>query len=482
MEFTGERYVPSLEGEIKYEHLHRYALCIEFITGKTVLDIASGEGYGSALLAKYAQSVTGVDISCEAVDYAAHQYSNSHNLKFMVGSCDSIPLLDNSIEVVTSFETIEHHDKHEEMILEIKRVLKPEGILIISSPNRLTYSDEPNYKNPFHIKELYYEEFISLLNQHFKYVQIYGQKLAVGSFIFSPENEKQSSFKAYTGTINDISNRVCALKSPLYFVAVCSDGQSVTKQSIDSIYIDGSDDILKRYYTELQKLHTERQQFLASLEQMQRQVQQTQAELEQSQLQVQQTQAELEQSQLQVQQTQAELEQSQLQVQQTQAELEQSQLQVQQTQTALAQSQLQVQQTQAELEQSQLQVQQTQAELEQSQLQVQQTQTALAQSQLQVQQTQAELEQSQLQVQQTQAELEQSQLQVQQTQTALAQTSSELKVIKAELENLQFDLPQNHIHLQQARDRITAMESSKFWKMRKAWFNLKRALRIKADE
>ena len=51
MEFTGERYVPSQEGQIKYEHLHRYVLALNWVKGRSVLDMASGEGYGSAILA-----------------------------------------------------------------------------------------------------------------------------------------------------------------------------------------------------------------------------------------------------------------------------------------------------------------------------------------------------------------------------------------------------------------------------------------------
>lgn len=157
MDFTGERYIPSLAGQIKYEHLHRYALCLEFVSGKAVLDIASGEGYGSALLARVAQSVVGVDIDSECIRYAKQKYNNP-KLNFLLGSCESIPLDNKSVEVVTSFETIEHHNKHEEMMLEIKRVLKPGGLLIISSPDRLNYSDKQNYSNPFHVKELYYDE------------------------------------------------------------------------------------------------------------------------------------------------------------------------------------------------------------------------------------------------------------------------------------------------------------------------------------
>src|SRR5438093_10994 len=104
MDFTGERYVPEIEGQIRYEHLHRYALCLQLVAGKTVLDIASGEGYGSALLATAARSVTGVDIDALTVDHARHLYYKP-NITFLVGSCDKIPLPDHSFDVVTSFET-----------------------------------------------------------------------------------------------------------------------------------------------------------------------------------------------------------------------------------------------------------------------------------------------------------------------------------------------------------------------------------------
>ncbi len=140
MEFTGERYVPSVDGQIKYEHLHRYGISREFARGKSVLDIACGEGYGTAILAQVAKSVIGVDIDAATIKHARHTYYHQ-NIKFLVGSCESIPLPNESVDIVTSFETIEHHDKHEEMILEIKRVMKPGGVLVISSPNRLVYSE-----------------------------------------------------------------------------------------------------------------------------------------------------------------------------------------------------------------------------------------------------------------------------------------------------------------------------------------------------
>ena len=136
MEFTGERYVPTEAGEIRHEHLHRYAWCARLVEGKDVLDIACGEGYGSAMLARRARSVRGVDIAGDAVAHANATYQGIHGLEFMRGNAAEIPLADNSVDVVVSFETIEHHDRHQEMLSEIRRVLRSDGLLVISSPNR----------------------------------------------------------------------------------------------------------------------------------------------------------------------------------------------------------------------------------------------------------------------------------------------------------------------------------------------------------
>src|SRR5256712_9260629 len=231
MDFTGERYVPDLEGQIKYEHLHRYAVCLQFAAGKSVLDIASGEGYGAALLATVAKSVMGVDIDPASVEHARHIYYNPR-LNYVVGSCDSVPLPDASFDVVTSFETIEHHDKHDEMLDEIKRVLKPGGALVISSPNRLTYSDEPGYKNPFHVKELYYDEFNDLLRRRFKSIRMFGQRLAAGSFVFPLGTSGGADLKPLTGDAGEISEHVRELPSPIYFVAICSDDPAIHERDI----------------------------------------------------------------------------------------------------------------------------------------------------------------------------------------------------------------------------------------------------------
>ncbi len=101
--------------------------------------------------------------------------ASSINIEFNLGSTDAIPLEDGSVDVVVSFETIEHHDKHDLMMKEISRVLKKDGVLLISSPEKSIYSErDPN--NPYHIKEITLVEFRDLLNKNFKNVKLFNQR------------------------------------------------------------------------------------------------------------------------------------------------------------------------------------------------------------------------------------------------------------------------------------------------------------------
>ena len=164
--YTTERINTSSRGTVANEHIHRYLFCEEFVRNKIVLDIASGEGYGSNLLSKHAEYVIGVDISDAAVKSASMKYSRT-NLSFKLGSTNEIPLEDNSVDIVVSFETIEHHDEHLKMLDEISRVLRPNGILIISTPDKKKYSDDRNYNNIYHVKELTKYDFEVLLRKYF---------------------------------------------------------------------------------------------------------------------------------------------------------------------------------------------------------------------------------------------------------------------------------------------------------------------------
>jgi 2-polyprenyl-3-methyl-5-hydroxy-6-metoxy-1,4-benzoquinol methylase len=185
MKFTGERFVPAKPGVIALQHYHRYEFALHLVdfSEKTVLDIACGEGYGTDILASQAEKVYGVDISKEAIKYAKTSYK-SDKLKFLLGDVIRIPFSDNSFDIVVSFETIEHHNMHDEMIKDIKRVLKKNGALIISSPNKGYYEKYyPNFKNEFHVKELHKNEFDILLRRHFRNLYSFAQNNVFGSVI-----------------------------------------------------------------------------------------------------------------------------------------------------------------------------------------------------------------------------------------------------------------------------------------------------------
>lgn len=184
---TGERFLPDFySGVIALEHLHRYHMALELAGDRDVLDIASGEGYGSNMLMARARSVVGVDIDPNATSHAQQKYGREA-LSFLCGSATEIPLDDSCVDLAVSFETIEHLEDHETMLAELARVLRPGGVLLISSPNKAIYSDRTNYKNEFHLKELYTDELIRLIKSKFTYVSAFGQKTSAASVISSSE-------------------------------------------------------------------------------------------------------------------------------------------------------------------------------------------------------------------------------------------------------------------------------------------------------
>jgi ubiquinone/menaquinone biosynthesis C-methylase UbiE len=205
LQWTGERLVTDLDSAFgTFEHLHRYALAVQLCQNKIVLDIASGEGYGSNLIADVATSVVGVDISVEAVEHAQKKYQRK-NLQFKEGNTSKIPMESNSTDVVVSFETIEHINEQELFLSEIKRVLKENGTLILSTPDKDIYF-EREANNPFHVKELTTFEFEALVKTYFKEVKLYQQRFFIGSVISDKESQP-GQYALFDGNFSEILSR-----------------------------------------------------------------------------------------------------------------------------------------------------------------------------------------------------------------------------------------------------------------------------------
>lgn len=246
--FTGERIVTSINEYWTLEHLHRYALVKELIIGKKVVDIASGEGYGSNLLAEHALSVIGIDISKEAIEHSNSKYKRN-NLSFIQATAIQMEIPDSSVDVLVSFETIEHHSEHEKMMCEIQRVLKEDGILIISSPDKRSYSDITGYKNPFHIKELYLEEFESLIKKYFSYTLVLFQKSSVASLI-SSNSVNNKIVKEYNGNFEKIYENE-KIQNPVYNICIASmQSLPIDKIKFDSFFYNEE---LNNFYFNLHK-------------------------------------------------------------------------------------------------------------------------------------------------------------------------------------------------------------------------------------
>lgn len=159
------------------EHLHRYEEVIKSLMGnETILDIACGSGFGTHLLSTHSTNkVFGGDLSIEAITLCNNSW-NKDNLSYEIMNGTKLKFEDNTFDVVVSFETIEHTTMFNEMVKELKRVVKPNGIIYLSTPNSKINSPNGIVTNPYHAQEWDYEEFCKIVNKHFNSYKIFGQK------------------------------------------------------------------------------------------------------------------------------------------------------------------------------------------------------------------------------------------------------------------------------------------------------------------
>lgn len=157
------------------EHRSRYHFAAGRVTGLRVLDVACGSGHGLDVLADAgARTVLGVEID----PVAARTARRSHPVQVGVVRADgtALPIATGSIDFVASFETVEHVEADDRFVAELRRVLTPDGVAVISTPNaRVTRPVDGVPQNPFHVREYTNDQFESLLRRHFSSVELLGQ-------------------------------------------------------------------------------------------------------------------------------------------------------------------------------------------------------------------------------------------------------------------------------------------------------------------
>jgi 2-polyprenyl-3-methyl-5-hydroxy-6-metoxy-1,4-benzoquinol methylase len=180
MLWTGERVLPlQQQHDVRdlQAHAARYLWAMRYCVHKNVLDVASGEGYGSWILSWAADEVDGIDLSEEAIAHATVTYANQNGSRvaYAVMNAEEITFEENLFDVVVSFETIEHLYFPEKLVAQVHRVLKPGGLFICSAPE--------NSGSTFHVVDYTKSDLDGLLWRHFGkreyYVQDVGREMEI---------------------------------------------------------------------------------------------------------------------------------------------------------------------------------------------------------------------------------------------------------------------------------------------------------------
>jgi SAM-dependent methyltransferase len=253
LEWTGERFLPwRNDPSLAYEHIHRYFYASRFVAGKSVLDLACGEGYGSHLLAQTAAKVVGVDIDPEVVRHAANRYG-AGNLTFLTGSITKVPVPESyGFDLIVCFEAIEHIEDHQSLLSEISRLLKPDGVLLVSTPNKKVYDESIPEENVFHVKELEFDEFRALLEPRFKHVKFLGQRIYAQSNLWPVDSKVRERLLEFFIERRE-SEFVAAPPTdrlPLYYIAVATNA-AVPPELEPSVLVDNGNELLNEKDREL---------------------------------------------------------------------------------------------------------------------------------------------------------------------------------------------------------------------------------------
>ncbi|MGA3237248.1 MAG: methyltransferase domain-containing protein [Bryobacteraceae bacterium] len=236
-EFTGERVIPGqVDIDLFNEHMARYAFAARLARGKRALDAGCGAGYGSAELARAALSVVGIDSSMDAVEFARTTYPMP-NLSFEQASCEALPHADGSFDLIVAFEVIEHLTGWARFLREARRTLAPNGQFIVSTPNKLYYTESRGAEgaNPFHVHEFEFEEFRDELRSVFPHVSLFLENHVEG-VTFQP-HEAGNTVEVR------VDSGAAAPEESHFFVAVCANRSQIGNPTF--VYVPRAGNVLR---------------------------------------------------------------------------------------------------------------------------------------------------------------------------------------------------------------------------------------------
>lgn len=215
IEDTGERMIPAYhKGRLVYgEHIVRYKSTEAIVKDKVVLDIAAGSGYGTAVIGESAKKVYGVDVDKDAITYAQKNYS-SKTVEFIKGNGKDIPLDTDTVDVVVSFETIEHIEDYKHFMSEVRRVLKDDGIFVLSTPNDVEFPEGAH----FHIHEFERAELKALAKEYFQYSKEYFQ----ATWKYNALLDEEQLSEEWDGSLKTLNVAPVSPKKAIYFYMLLS--------------------------------------------------------------------------------------------------------------------------------------------------------------------------------------------------------------------------------------------------------------------
>jgi ubiquinone/menaquinone biosynthesis C-methylase UbiE/uncharacterized coiled-coil protein SlyX len=250
-EWTGEQFLPAIkDASDVYQHLHRYLYASELLKGKRVLDLASGDGSGSNILAQTAASVVAIVADERIAEHAGERYKKP-NLRFISGNTD-----DQGFDAAVWFDILEPIEDHCPLLADVKRVLKQDGLFIVS-----VRVDEAT-------KDITLQRLHQSLTAQFKRVDFFGQAIYAGSSIWPIESGAARILREIVMARDDADEFVAIrgeLRVPSSLIAVAGDSP-VTVQAGGSLFVDQRNELLKDKDKNIQELLESRAYQVKALE------------------------------------------------------------------------------------------------------------------------------------------------------------------------------------------------------------------------